>query len=70
MSYFLKITREAREDLSEAYNWYEKQQLGLGKKLLEEVYKTQTTITQYPLTFRKRYKNRANAFKNFYIAPP
>ena len=48
---------EARDDISEAYSWYEEQSLGLGMDFLRCVEIATCTIARSPLMFPKVYKD-------------
>jgi hypothetical protein len=48
MNYVLVFRLEARNELDDAYNWYESQQLGLGDNFLEQVEETLNLICHMP----------------------
>ncbi len=48
MSFVLIFRPEVREELNEAYNWYESQQTGLGDDFLECVDEMLNRIRQMP----------------------
>jgi hypothetical protein len=48
MNYALVFRSEARDELDEAYNYYESQQLGLGDEFLEYVDEVLNRICQQP----------------------
>lgn len=51
MNYALVFRPEVREELDEAYGWYESQQLGLGDNFLEQVDETLERICQMPESY-------------------
>lgn len=61
--YKIEVLKTAETELSEAYNWYEKQQKGLGKRLIDEVSKYLSAIEENPFRFPSRYNNE------LYFAP-
>ena len=56
------LSKEAEDDLLEAYVWYEQQRAGLGEELLESLDKARQAIIQNPEIYRIRYKKRVRAF--------
>lgn len=48
MKYKLLIQPEALRELSQAYNWYEKQRTDLGKELIAEIEDCCSSITHDP----------------------
>ena len=56
MSFLVKIEPEAREDIQSSINWYNKQQLGLGRKFLDEIQKTFNSLSKNPF-YQRRYKS-------------
>ncbi|MEP6467570.1 MAG: hypothetical protein ABJB05_14770 [Parafilimonas sp.] len=49
VSYSLKIQSEAVLDIHEAFEWYEKQNEGLGFFLMEEIENCYTKLAGHPL---------------------
>lgn len=45
MTYELQLKAQAIDDMSEAFDWYERQKEGLGKRFLDEVEKYLDLIT-------------------------
>lgn len=56
------LSKEAEDDLLEAYVWYEQRRAGLGEELLESLDKARQAIIQNPEIYRIRYKKRVRAF--------
>jgi toxin ParE1/3/4 len=46
MSYNYNLSREAEDDMLEAYVWYERQKPGLGEEFLESLDKASQAILQ------------------------
>ncbi|NJN12930.1 MAG: type II toxin-antitoxin system RelE/ParE family toxin [Richelia sp. RM2_1_2] len=57
MNYALVFRSEARDELDEAYNWYEIQQPGLGDEFLEYVEKILNRICQQPELYAVVYQD-------------
>ncbi|OKH40073.1 recombinase [[Phormidium ambiguum] IAM M-71] len=57
MNYVLVFRPEVREELEEAYNWYESQQPGLGDDFLECVDEILNRICQIPESFPVVYRD-------------
>lgn len=57
MNYVLVFRPEAREELDEAYNWYESQQSGLGDEFLEYVDEVLNRICQQPELYVVVYRD-------------
>ncbi len=57
MNYVLVFRLEARNELDEAYSWYESQQLGLGDDFLEQVEAALTRICQMPESYAVIYRD-------------
>lgn len=53
----LIIKDKASEEIIEAYNWYEKQRIGLGEELFEEINEAFFIILSQPELFQKTYKS-------------
>jgi len=51
MNYVLVFRPEVREELNEAYSWYESQKLGLGDEFLDSVDETVNRISQMPESY-------------------
>lgn len=62
MPYKYNLSKEAEDDLFEAYVWYEQQKAGLGEEFLEILEKANQSIVQNPLAYRIRYKKKLRAF--------
>ncbi|WP_254174183.1 type II toxin-antitoxin system RelE/ParE family toxin [Planktothrix pseudagardhii] len=56
MNYVLVFRPEVREELNEAYDWYENQQTGLGDDFLDSIDEVLNRICQmpesYPIVYR------------------
>ena len=52
MPYKYNLSKEAEDDLFEAYVWYEQQKAGLGEEFLEILEKANQSIVQNPLAYR------------------
>lgn len=57
MNYVLVFRPEVREELGEAYNWYESQELGLGDDFLEQVDEALDRICQMPESYAAVYRD-------------
>ncbi|OUL34333.1 type II toxin-antitoxin system RelE/ParE family toxin [Nostoc sp. 106C] len=57
MNYVLVFRPEVREELNEAYSWYESQKLGLGDEFLECVDETVNRISQMPESYAVAYRD-------------
>jgi plasmid stabilization system protein ParE len=57
MNYVLVFRPEVREELDEAYNWYESQQIGLGDDFLDSVDETLNRICQMPESYPVVYRD-------------
>lgn len=55
--YVVVFRSEARDELDEAYNWYESQQLGLGDEFLEYVDEVLNRICQQPELYVVVYRD-------------
>lgn len=62
MPHNYSLSREAEDDMLEAYVWYEQQRAGLGEEFLESLDKAREAILQNPATYRARYKKKVRAF--------
>lgn len=56
------FSREAEEDLFEAYIWYERQKLNLGVEFLLEIEKSTKTLADNPESCRIRFRKKVRAF--------
>ncbi|NJR40048.1 MAG: type II toxin-antitoxin system RelE/ParE family toxin [Leptolyngbyaceae cyanobacterium CSU_1_4] len=61
MNCALVFRLEVREELNEAYGWYESQQLGLDNNFLEQVDKTLDQICQMPESYSAVYRDARRA---------
>ncbi|MEO6149690.1 MAG: type II toxin-antitoxin system RelE/ParE family toxin [Mucilaginibacter sp.] len=57
----LKLLAHAEDEFSEAFDWYQKQQTGLGKKFFTEVNQQLTLIEANPYHYPIRYANVLHA---------
>lgn len=57
MDYVLVFRPEVREELDEAYSWYENQQAGLGDEFLDCVDEILNKICQMPESYAVVYKD-------------
>ncbi|WP_374791921.1 hypothetical protein [Aerosakkonema funiforme] len=57
MNYVLVFRPEVREELDEAYNWYESQQPGLGDDFLDCVDEILNRIFQMPESYAVVYQD-------------
>lgn len=53
--YKIVILPIAKEDIKEATNWYNKQQIGLGKRFIQEINLKVAKIKQNPFIYSIRY---------------
>lgn len=58
MVYNLNVREEAKEDIIDAYQWYEQKSIGLGKRFVDEVEEMLTYIENYPEHFQIKYKSK------------
>jgi len=56
--YQLQISSAARNDLANAFLWYDKQQKGLGNEFLQEVFLTLDSIENNPFVFAVRFSDK------------
>lgn len=54
MEYKVELSFRARQELMEAWKWYESKQQGLGNRFETEVYNSIEAIQQYPLRFPEK----------------
>lgn len=57
MNYVLVFRPEVREELNEAYNWYENQQTGLGDNFLDSIDEALNRICQMPESYPIIYRD-------------
>lgn len=57
MNYVLVFRQEIRDELNEAYNWYESQQQGLGDEFLDSVDEMLNRICQMPESYAVVYRD-------------
>jgi len=57
MKYQLRLRTEAEKDMSQAYNWYNDQQTGLGDVFLCSVETMLEKISEHPLRFPLIHKS-------------
>jgi len=55
MNYVLVFRPEVREEVNEAYDWYETQKLGLGDEFLDGVEQTLNQISSRPELYQTVY---------------
>lgn len=66
MKYKVEVKEEARRDISEAAEWYERQQAGLGQRFRENVINYLEYLSISPLNHQRKYKeNREVLIKKF-----
>lgn len=63
----IELLFQAENELSEAYDWYEEQQTGLGNRLIDEISHYLTVVGTNPFQFPARYAQdlRTAALKIF-----
>ena len=59
--YHLIIKEEAREEISDAYFWYEEKQNKLGKRFLNSLDDCFNSLKSNPKIYAKKYKNMRQA---------
>ncbi|NBD16114.1 MAG: type II toxin-antitoxin system RelE/ParE family toxin [Cyanobacteria bacterium] len=57
MNYVLVFRPEVQEEVNEAYNWYEKQKLGLGDEFLDSVEQTLNRVSSMPESYQVAYRD-------------
>ena len=57
MNYVLVFRPEVREEVNEAYDWYETQKLGLGDEFLDGVEQTLNQISSRPELYQTVYRD-------------
>jgi plasmid stabilization system protein ParE len=60
------ILPQAKEDIREAAQWYNKQQTGLGKRFITQIREKVHFIRQNPKASNIRYKNVRTAILNIF----
>lgn len=60
-AYHLIVKEEAKEEISDAYKWYEDKQIGLGERLLDELDDCFSSIKKNPKQFIKTHKEMRQA---------
>jgi len=55
MSYQLRARPEVPSDISEAVDWYERKESGLGVQLVDEIQKSVRSLRVNPLLYRIRH---------------
>jgi plasmid stabilization system protein ParE len=64
--YKVVVLNIAKEDVKEAYKWYEKQLDGLGKRFVDDMKNTLVNVADNPTSFAIRRQNlRLSNFKTF-----
>lgn len=58
----LILLPDAEQDLSEAYDWYEKQRIGLGEDFLSQIEACFNAICRSPERYSRFFKNYRKAF--------
>jgi plasmid stabilization system protein ParE len=58
MNYKVDLSLKARNELFEAWKWYEEQRLGLGEQFEQEFFKKADLIQNNPLHYKARGKYR------------
>ena len=57
MKYTLVVRKEAKQDLREAVDWYERQREGLGQSFLDSVEEVLERILRHPTLYACFYRN-------------
>ncbi len=66
MKYVLVFRSDVRDELDEAYSWYESQELGLGKEFLGQIDKALERICQMPDSYPVIYRDvRRSVIRHF-----
>ncbi|MEL6649526.1 MAG: type II toxin-antitoxin system RelE/ParE family toxin [Bacteroidota bacterium] len=67
----IQFTAEAREDIQNAFRWYEDQQPGLGSDFLLEldslIEQIETHPTRYPVVYHKKRRLLFQRFSSFSV---
>jgi hypothetical protein len=61
MPYSYNLSKEAEDDMLEAYVWYEQQRAGLGEEFLESLDNAHQSIIKNPKTYRVRFKDKVGS---------
>ncbi|MDG1331434.1 MAG: type II toxin-antitoxin system RelE/ParE family toxin [Crocinitomicaceae bacterium] len=61
----VQIQEEARNEILNAYFWYEEKSLGLGKKFITELDEAFKTIVKSPKGYQKFYRHRQFPLEKF-----
>jgi toxin ParE1/3/4 len=70
------IRRQAEKDIDKAFDWYERQRVGLGREFLREVRIMMDEIIRRPESFPIYYRNARRAlvhrfpYKIFFVVEP
>lgn len=62
MPFSYNVSKEAEDDLLEAYVWYEQQRTGLGEEFLESTDKARHAIILHPQAYSVRHKKKVRSF--------
>jgi hypothetical protein len=65
MTYRLFVTQEATKDADAGYEWYERNQNGLGKKFFDEIDRHFVRILQSPMQFPLNKNERISVMGKF-----
>ena len=65
MKYRLSIKVEAIQDMTEAFNWYEKKRSGLGTEFLDEVERCFDRISKHPEHYQVHQNQRLAVLHRF-----
>jgi len=57
MNYVLVFRPEVQEEVNQAYDWYEKQKLGLGDEFLDSVEQTLNRVSSMPESYQVAYRD-------------
>ncbi len=66
MSFSVILLSRARNELLEAWEWYEDKQPGLGDRFKEEVYKVLHNIGKHPAHYQQRRRNYREALTDIF----
>ncbi|MCE7065421.1 type II toxin-antitoxin system RelE/ParE family toxin [Dyadobacter sp. CY326] len=55
--YSIEILKPAEIEFSQAYDWYDEQLVGLGRKFFKEISKYLSSISENPYKFAAKYDN-------------
>ncbi|MEX0608702.1 MAG: type II toxin-antitoxin system RelE/ParE family toxin [Balneolaceae bacterium] len=62
MAFTYRISTEAQNDITEAYNWYEKEQSNLGDEFLKSLDTAKDAIIDNPRVFSFRYQSKVRGY--------